>query len=409
MSATRSARRSLRMGVGCVGMDRGLRVVAAGAAGVFLVGLMGTTSAAAVLPQVDPVPAPAEAPTAANGEGVRPALQGPGAAPNHDLDRIAQPPAFAVSATQHVPGRAGGVGVVDVKVARAQAPGVAVRSMKARVYGPPGTRIVRVQGLAGARRTGAWSCALTAVRLPAAGKAKAVTVPGATCTLSGGLASGELPPGLRAWVGIPSTTMLVRKVPVRAQVGWVEDKVAANLTGASGTDRVVGARTKSLVGVARLAVDPALRVAFDVGQKHELTVLAGGSAAHHTGRLSAKIANSGNRHVSARWEQLPGGPRVRFAQPISVHDAADGVGQEYLVPDDIADGAKLGFRVTVSSMGQTTSAVTTVTVRRHRTGRFDPRTQLLHGLAKARPVGCQAWPSGEVVTGADPGQWWACP
>jgi hypothetical protein len=369
-------------------MGRGVRAVAAGAVGVFLAGLMGTT-AVAVAPQADPAPAPEPAAASADPKpgGVRPALQGPGAAPNHDLDRIMQPPAFAVTATQHTPGRAGGVGVVDARVARAQAPGVAVRSMKVRLFGPSGTRIARVQGLAGARRTGSWSCALSAVRLPASGKAKAVTVPGAVCSLSGGLASGELPPELRAWVSIPSPAMLVRKVPIRAQVSWVEDKVAANLTGASGTDRVVGVRTKSLVGVARLAVDPALRVKFEVGQKHEVTYVAGGSTAEHTGRLSATIINAGNRHVSARWEQLPGGPRVRFVQPVSVHDAADGLGQEYLIPDDLPDGTKLGFRVSATSLGQTTTAVTTVTVRRHRTGRFDPRTELLHGLAKARPVG----------------------
>ena len=36
--------------------------------------------------------------------------------------------------------------------------------------------------------------------------------------------------------------------------------------------------------VARLAGDPALRVAFDVGQKHELTVLAGGCRQPSGGR-----------------------------------------------------------------------------------------------------------------------------
>ena len=298
-----------------------------------------------------------------------------------------QPPAFAVSATQHTPGRVGGVGVVDAKIARAQAPGVAVRSMQVRVYGPPGTRIVKAEGLAGERRVGTWACALRDLRLPPAGKQKkAVTVSGAVCTLSGGLASGQLPPGIRAWVSVPSAG-LARKVPIRAQAGWVEEKVAPNLTGASGADRVVGLRLKSLVGVARLAVEPPLRVRFEAGQKHELTVVAGGSPAEHTGRLSATVINSGNRHVSARWEQLPGGPRVRFAQPMSVHDAADGLGQEFVVPDDIADGTRLGFKVTVSSLGATTSAVTAVTVRRHLTGHFDPRTELLHGLARTRPVG----------------------
>ena len=289
--------------------------------------------------------------------------------------------AFAIVTSEVTPvrlgavGRIGGVGVIDIAGARRGMPGVNASGLVVTIPAPNGMTILRAatetsHKPAAADPNGAWQCAPTAKK-------------GQRCTYHGDLTSGHVPMPLRAWVRANAVLRLPKKgkVHVTPSAAWVEDRVAEEHDGVSGADPVVGTRVQRAPSGVWLTTDLPVTVEIHGHGKGILSVDPTGDAEQRTGNLAGTIEHIDGRPVKAEWAQISG-PPVKFLDPVTRVHATHHLGMPFEVPSGIANGTKLGFRLTVSGDGWATAATTTVTIRSMQVGHFDPRKALVQEAFK---------------------------
>lgn len=326
---------------------------------------------------VAPQPANALPPGDPATDGPLPAaLQPASSQPNSQLNGPGrQPPAFTLNAVEKVRPRAGGSGFFDITLARRKSPGVNATNLAVRVLGLQYVNVVDGEEFTADHQTpdgvNSWRCE---VGLPQS----------RTCHYQDDLSAGQIPAGLRIRVRAPLSAK-GSTGGLRVLASWTEDRQLPGGTGEAGAaiDPAHPTRTQSLKQQLPVDLDPPIAVAFGPASDAILHMPStGGDAALRTGSLVATIKNLDGRDASATWEQTSG-PAVEFLRSTHVNQPADSVGQQFVIPADTPDGTQFGFRLTVSSTGQTATASYRTTVRTHRIGQFPARSGLIAAVADA--------------------------
>jgi hypothetical protein len=328
-----------------------------------------------------PAPNPNPNPKGVGQQGVDPGVMAPPTGLTRKGGRQVGPasktqvPAFSLLVNQFSPARSGSTGRVDVNIARNGMPGVNAKDLTVVISAPRGSTVVSAATEPSRRPEaadlrGGWSCSATASG-------------GQRCKYSGDLRSGHVPVPIRAKLTAPPIPVeRARKLHVLASLSWTEDRVADDHDGVSGSDPVVGSRQQRVPGGGWLSVDPPVTVALHGFGDGVTNVDPNGPVESRIGHLAGRIGNIDDRSVRVSWTQIAG-PAVRFRQPVARSHVTTQVSQSYEVPEHIADGTKLGFRLTASGPGWARSADTTVTVRSLQVGRFNPRLEQLKSALAA--------------------------
>ncbi len=282
---------------------------------------------------------------------------------------LSQGPALTPAVHSVLPARAGGTGVVRISTARRSSPGVNVRKVSVRIAKPRGVRALRAKGKG-------WRCR----------PGKKIT----TCRNPRTFGPRSVPASIKVVLSVKKG-FRGKTGPVRARVGWSEQKIvvgAGGSTGPIGTFRADGWQRQTLQESTRVPVDPRLRLSLTAaavkskavaGREIPIVTHAGRRAREFV--LTASVRRTLGRKTAVRWSKVRG-PKVSFRGPRFQKGVEQAASQVVLVGNRLRKPTRFTFRVRASSGGSTVSKRITVLVRPKRLGRFRSDERDLRRLAK---------------------------